>query len=334
MVKKYLIERLHWIVLFCFFHLLLLFIGFIDPTINISSISYFVFLSTIIFIVFLFVQYHREVKYYKSIEEWHPSMDIESVKLASSPFEKILEEFVTLQNEFYKEETNRSLTAIEQEKDELLSWIHEVKTPLTTMQLMIERIEDESLRVKLQYEWLRIHLLLDQQLHQKRIPFMENDLYIEKVELEPLLFNEIRELKSWCFQKGIGFDVELDVKEVLSDAKWLSFMIRQVLTNAVKYSDAADIQIISFRKKGLAQLQITDAGRGIDGKDLPRIFEKGFTSTSNHKDNAATGMGLYLTKKVAKALKIHIDVASTPGEGTTFILTFAAKNDFVAIRSM
>ena len=73
---------------------------------------------------------------------------------------------------------------LEQEKDELLSWIHEVKTPLTAMHLMIDRLDDETMKTHLTYEWLRIHLLLDQQLHQKRIPFIENDLYIENIDLE------------------------------------------------------------------------------------------------------------------------------------------------------
>ncbi|MDT1800526.1 hypothetical protein QK887_26075, partial [Salmonella enterica subsp. enterica serovar Oslo] len=84
------------------------------------------------------------------------------------------------------------LMEMQGEKDELLSWIHEVKTPLTTMQLMIERMEDETLKAQLQYEWLRIYLLLDQQLHQKRIPFIQNDLLIEVSALEPIIFQEIR----------------------------------------------------------------------------------------------------------------------------------------------
>ena len=90
---------------------------------------------------------------------------------------------------------------LEEEKDDLLSWIHEVKTPLTAMHLMIERLDDETMKAQLTYEWLRIHLLLDQQLHQKRIPFMENDLYIEQTDLKVLIFREIKALQSWCIAK-------------------------------------------------------------------------------------------------------------------------------------
>ncbi|MGV2644125.1 sensor histidine kinase, partial [Clostridium perfringens] len=140
------------------------------------------------------------------------------------PFEAIAMDILSLQPERVKKESSMRLMEMQGERDELLSWIHEVKTPLTTMRLMIERMEDETLKAQLQYEWLRIHLLLDQQLHQKRIPFIQNDLLIEVSALEPIIFQEIRALKSWCMQKGIGFDVSLEVTEVLSDAKWLGFI--------------------------------------------------------------------------------------------------------------
>ena len=224
--------------------------------------------------------------------------------------------------------------SLEQEKDELLSWIHEVKTPLTAMQLMIDRLDNETMKSHLIYEWLRIHLLLDQQLHQKRIPFIENDLYIEITDLKVLITKEIKDLQSWCIQKGIGFDLHLEVTEVLSDAKWLAFIIRQLLTNAVKYSEASDIIIKSYQQDEQTILEVEDFGRGIDPKDLPRIFDKGFTSTTKHQDNAATGMGLYLAKKAAKPLLIHIDVHSKLGEGTTFTLTFPKRNEFVHITGM
>jgi len=102
----------------------------------------------------------------------------------------------------------------------------------------------------------------------------------------------------------------------------------------VKYSESSDIMIKSYQKEEQTVLEVTDYGRGIDPKDLPRIFEKGFTSTTTHLDHAATGMGLYLTKRIAKPLLIHIDVYSNLGEGTTFSLTFPKRNDFVHIAGM
>lgn len=335
MLRKYIRERRSWILLFVILHLLFLFVAFIDSSIPFKPIVYIVFLSSLLSITFFMMRYHKETKFYKSLESWDHTTGIDTIIEAESPFEQIVETSVTLLNERYQREASHHSIEVEQEKDELLSWIHEVKTPLTAMHLMIERMHQEPLKGQLMYEWLRIHLLLDQQLHQKRIPFIKNDLYIEMFMLEPIIFKEIKELKSWCMQKGIGFDVTLQVTEVLSDAKWLGFILRQLLTNAVKYSEASDILIESrLDDNNKTIVEIKDQGRGIDPKDLPRIFDKGFTSTTKHQDNAATGMGLYLAQKVARSLLIHIHVTSKLGVGTTFTLTFPQKNDFESIRGM
>lgn len=334
MMIAYIRERLSWILFFLFLQLLFLFIAAVDSQIPFLPILYIVFLSTLFFMVFLFVRYNRETKFYKSLQAWDDTYDLVAISEPEHPFEAIAMDILSLQTERFKKESSMRLMEMQGERDELLSWIHEVKTPLTTMQLMIERMEDETLKAQLQYEWLRIHLLFDQQLHQKRIPFIQNDLLIEVSALEPIIFQEIRALKSWCMQKGIGFDVSLNVTEVLSDAKWLGFIIRQLLTNAVKYSNATDILIESDLTDDHVRLTIRDSGRGIDPKDMPRIFDKGFTSTTSHQDSAATGMGLYLTQKVADALLIRIQVESKPGIGTTFTLIFPKRNDFVSMTGM
>ncbi|MDE8565285.1 sensor histidine kinase [Anoxybacillus rupiensis] len=334
MIKKYIMERKSWIFFFLFMQLFILFVSYLDAAISLQSAFYIVFLLTIMLILFVIVRYKKETKFYKSLEEWESDLDLSNVLHAESPFEKMVESTLVNQTNLLKQAAWENRVSLEEEKDELLSWIHEVKTPLTAMHLIIERVEEEKIKSQLSYEWLRIHMLLDQQLHQKRIPFMENDLYIEHVELEPLIFKEIKALQSWCMQKGIGFDIELKVPSVLSDAKWLSFIIRQILTNAVKYSESSDIVIKSSMQKGHVQLEIRDFGRGIDPKDLPRIFDKGFTSTTAHQDQAATGMGLYLAKKAAEPLLIDIDVQSQLHEGTTFTITFPEKNEFVRITGM
>lgn len=334
MIKKYIIERKSWILLVLFMQLFIVFVSYLDTTISLRSILYVVFLLMMIFIIFVIIRYNKETKFYKSLEGWENNLDLTSIADAESPFEKMIEQRIINQTKLLKQEASQNRIALEQEKDELLSWIHEVKTPLTAMHLIIERLDDEAIKAQLTYEWLRIHLLLDQQLHQKRIPSIENDLHIENVALEPIIFKEIKALQSWCMQKGIGFEVELETAEVLSDAKWLAFIIRQLLTNAVKYSDSSDIIIQSYRQNDQTMIKVKDFGRGIDPKDLPRIFDKGFTSTTAHQDNASTGMGLYLAKKAAETLLIDIKVESKLGEGTTVTLTFPKKNEFVRITSM
>ena len=137
----------------------------------------------------MIIRYHKETRFYKSLEEWDNNLDLTSIAHAESPFEKIIENSMTNQTEHLKQDAfAQSNDFRSRRKMNLLSWIHEVKTPLTAMHLMIERLDDDTMKAQLTYEWLRIHLLLDQQLHRKRIPFMKNDLYIEQTDLETINF--------------------------------------------------------------------------------------------------------------------------------------------------
>nr|WP_295969968.1 sensor histidine kinase [uncultured Bacillus sp.] len=334
MIRTYLKERLRWIMLVLFLQLLFIFISYLDPSIPLDSVIYIVFLSLMAFIIFLLISYQKETKFYKRLAEWDSQMEPPATLNAVSPFEKLAEYSLIEQNKHFKWETSNNFNKIANEKDDLLFWIHEVKTPLTTMQLMLDRIDDVALKSQLKQEWLRIHLLLDQQLHQKRIHFIEHDLFIGRIYLKDLIVTEIKPLQSWCIQKGIGFDLQLEAEDVFSDAKWLAYIIRQLLTNAVKYSDSSDIVIKSWSRNDQTLLAVQDFGRGIDERDLPRIFEKGFTSTTKHHDNKATGMGLYLAKKACEPLLIQIDVQSQSGTGTTVFLTFPKRNDLISITGM
>ncbi|WP_332633953.1 sensor histidine kinase [Halalkalibacter flavus] len=335
MIKKFLMERISWIMLIVLLQLLALILAYLDPSLSIDSMFYYVFLSLVISSLFVVIRYFKETSFFKELDLRESTTDITSLPEPNSPFESFIYKQITSPIEQLEINASTNQLLFEQEKDELLSWIHEVKTPLTALQLIIDRTEDHQLKSELIHEWLRIHYLLDQQLHQKRIPFIENDLFIENVELESLLYSEIRTLRSWCLKKGIGFDVELVATHVLTDAKWLSFILRQLLTNAVKYSkEGSEISIQSADQMGQTILTVADSGRGIDPRDLPRIFDKGFTSTSKHQDQHATGMGLYLAKKAATPLGIHISVQSTVGRGTTLTLTFSKENRFLQIQGV
>jgi len=329
MIGKYIREKLSWLVLLISMQLIFLFVAYIDTSIPFRSVSYIVVLNVVVCIIFIWTRYPRETRFYKRLTTWDHTYDSGDLDIAESPYERIVHDAVTSQTERYRKESSAHFILLEQEKDEMLAWIHEVKTPLTALQLMIERMPDDKLQGQMTYEWLRIHQLLDQQLHQKRIPFMHNDLFVEETELEPILNGEIRALKSWCISKRIGFHVSLDVTKVLTDSKWLGFIIRQLLSNAVKYSHSSDIVIESKEQDGHIILTIQDYGRGIEAQDLPRIFDKGFTSTQGRLEGTATGMGLYLTRQVAQTLRIDIQVQSAPGEGTSVKLTFPRKNDMI-----
>ena len=95
----------------------------------------------------------------------------------------------------------------QEERDQSLAFVHEMKAPLTAMKLMIESVAERKTRLQLEREWLRIYLLLDQQLHQTRLDALEQDNRLEKVQFKTIIVEEIRDFQSWCMQKGIGFDL-------------------------------------------------------------------------------------------------------------------------------
>lgn len=332
MLLRYLAERRSWIALFAAQQLLLLFLAWIDPAIPFGPAAYAVFLSALVFLLFLYYRFHRETRFYRRLEELSPDPENTDLPDAERPFERIVRDSLAARGDRQREVLTEARTSAERRRDELTSWIHEVKTPLTAMKLIIDRMDDGDHKSAMAYEWLRIHLLLDKQLHMERMSELENDLHIRRVPLEPVIVGEIRALRSWCISKGIGFDLDLSVEEVLCDAKWLAFILRQLLSNAVKYgAPGSDIVIRSGSADGFAYIEVTNEGAGIDARDLPRVFDRGFTSAAKPQGDSATGMGLYLARRAADALQLALEAESYPGGPTTFTVRFPARNAYSAV---
>lgn len=222
---------------------------------------------------------------------------------------------------------------LQEDTDDLLAWVHEVKAPLTSMNLIITQVEDTTIRRKLEYEWLRLHLLVDQQLHQTRYASIEKDNYMNEITLRTVVYEEIRAMQTWCLGKNIGFDVAELQESVMTDGKWLAFIVRQLLSNAIKYSPE-NTEILVFTEvdhAGAKLLHIKDKGIGIRSEDLPRIFQKSYTGTAGRESAQSTGMGLYLAHNVAQKLGIRISVKSKVGEGSIFTLRFPVQNEYVKL---
>ena len=332
MFISYIKERKAWILFFVGLQIWLNIILTLDIAFQDVSILYINLVHLIAFLLFIWWRYKKETAFYKALGE---SVTIDSLPKGESSFEmrmtSIMEELILVNNE----ELNQLKVQHLEENDRILSWIHEVKTPLTGMRLIIDAVKERPLQEKLEVEWLRIHLLLDQQLHHTRLPSLEKDYLVENVPLQKLIHAEIKELQAWCMQKGIGFEIDLLQDEVLTDQKWLAFILRQLLSNAVKYSEP-DKEIHIFSRKdetGHTVLTVKDFGSGITKADLPRIFEKSFTGTTGRNTVASTGMGLYLAKNATDRLGIRIAVDSKVDEGSAFSLRFPLKNEMTKITS-
>ncbi|WP_342599469.1 sensor histidine kinase [Psychrobacillus sp. FSL H8-0483] len=341
MLLLFLKEKKAWILFFIILQIWLNFILTLDITFSHVSIRYINSVNTLLFIVFLTWRFFVETNYLRKLNEVQRQAENEvdsflnAIPDGTSPFERLISKSMEEMILKSREELNGVKVEFSEEYDRTLTWIHEVKTPLTAMKLMIDSLDNPSTQKKLELQWLRIHLLLDQQLHHTRLPAIERDNMIESVVLQKIVHKEIKELQSWCLEKGIGFDLDNLDKEVLTDQKWLSFIIRQLLSNAVKYSmENAEIQIFASKEDtGHIVLHVQDEGIGISQADLPRIFDKSFTGLTGRLTTASTGMGLYLAKNAAEKLGIVIFVQSEQGVGSTFSLRFPLKNEFLQISS-
>lgn len=299
------------------------------------SITYVNIVLCVSFTVFLLWRYIVEVLQVKNflgnldaqLDEPH------SKSLVLSPFQRAY--LAKIEDVFREKDAslNDMKVQLQEDTDDLLAWVHEVKAPLTSMNLMITQVEDATIRRKLEYEWLRLHLLVDQQLHQTRFASIEKDNYMNEIMLRAVVYEEIRAMQTWCLGKNIGFDVSDLQESVMTDGKWLAFIVRQILSNAIKYSPE-NTEILVFTEvdhSGARLLHIKDNGIGIRSEDLPRIFQKSYTGTVGRESAQSTGMGLYLAHNVAQKIGIRISVQSVVGEGSIFTLRFPIQNEYTKL---
>lgn len=331
MLILFLKERCSWILFIVLFLLCINLLFYLDEGFSEISVSYFNIVTITVFISFLIWRYVKETRLLNNfLGNLSNRIDLlfpENISL--SPFQrKYIEEMRDI-IENKELLLNESKVQLQEDKEDLLAWVHEMKTPLTAMKLVIEQVENVKVRKKLENEWMRIHLLLDQQLHSTRLASIEKDNRLEKVELRPIVYKEIKDFQSWCIEKGIGFEIDGLEEVVVSDKKWLAFIVRQILSNAIKYShNNSEIKIFTETNEKGTQLHFQDYGLGIPQEDLPRIFNKSYTGTIGRESVQSTGMGLYLAKNAAQKLGIQILVRSSVNEGSCFTLQFPNQNEY------
>jgi OmpR family two-component system bacitracin resistance sensor histidine kinase BceS len=331
MLWKFLVERRSWLLFILLIEGIMGLMLWLDADLPAGPILYVMLLIGIGAVLFSGWRYWREMGFYREMVETNDVHEL--MNAAQRPLERLVVERLSDQLLDMQTRLSERTTELEQEQKELEMWIHEMKTPLTTLHLLAEQVGDEALQQQMDAEWTQMSHLLDLKLHQHKKDFIHNDIFMTNCKLAPLIREQILPLQAWSLERGVGFEVELEVAEVTSDAKWLGFMLRQILTNAVKYSRDSEVEVRSrYLESGQVELLVRDHGRGIAAVDLPQIFARGFTSTRHHMDQAATGMGLFLTKEVAEALYIALAVDSVEGVGTTFTFTFPLANPLVEVR--
>ena len=195
-------------------------------------------------------------------------------------------------------------------------WAHQIKTPIAAMRLLLQT-EESSQNQELSMELFKIEQYVEMVLQYLRLDSDSTDLLIQKYDLDGVVKQAVKKYAKQFIRKRISLDYkELDC-QVLTDEKWLQFVIEQLLSNALKYTPEGTISIYMMPGKALV---IADTGIGIQEEDLPRVFEKGYRGYNGRADKKSTGIGLYLCKRGLTKLSHTIRIESQVGKGTRVIV--------------
>lgn len=329
-VGYFLKSRMNWIFWILFLNFIMLGISLIDYDFPIDSVFYIVSLNLSLTLIFLIITYFKEVKLYKHFDKDKEIEEIKHKDLAETPFQRHTVDYLYRQILAYKDKVVDQQLQLNMHEQTITEFVHDIKTPVTAMKLLIDQEENHERKQALLYEWSRINSMLDTQLYITRLESQRKDMYFDYVPLKSMVIDEIQLTRHISQVKGIGFDVDFKIDDhVYTDIKWCRMIIRQILSNALKYSENYNIEISTELIDKHVSLIIKDHGRGISKKDMPRIFERGFTSTANRNETTSSGMGLYLVNNVKDQLGIQVDVTSAVGKGTTVSLVFPLQNEIV-----
>lgn len=192
-------------------------------------------------------------------------------------------------------------------------WAHQIKTPIASMRLNLQS-EETPLNKELSYDLLRIEQYVEMVLGYLRLDAGTTDYLIRRCDLDSIIKQAVRRFSSQFIRKKLRLEYEPVNCSVLTDEKWLLFVIEQVLSNAIKYTKSGSISITLEEPKTLC---IRDTGIGIAMEDIPRVFEKGYTGYNGRSDKKASGIGLYLCRRICENLGHKIQASSAVGAGTS-----------------
>ena len=203
------------------------------------------------------------------------------------------------------------------------TWVHEIKTPIASAKLILEN-DCSSLSGRITYEMNRVEKYIEQVLYYARSSDVSKDYIIKEFELKTIVMKAIKSNSRDFINKKVKLNLKEVCGEIFSDAKWVEFIINQIIVNAIKFSkpDVGVVEIYSEEYENNIVLTIKDNGVGICERDIDRVFEKGFTGENGRKFGKSTGIGLYLCKKLCNKLGIGINLSSKLDEGTQVNIIF------------
>ena len=244
----------------------------------------------------------------------------ESLSVVEDDYLKLVtllkEEIVRRENDF--EDKNRNLS------DYYTMWVHQIKTPIASMKLKLSEADSESARL-ISADLRRIEQYVDMVLTYVRLSSDSTDYVFKRVKADSIIRPAVRKFSHDFISRKLSLSYESSDIEILTDEKWLGFVIEQLLSNAVKYTKEGGITISVTEEENAVNISVKDTGIGIPGENLPRIFESGYTGFNGRTDSHSSGIGLYICKKICDNLGITIEVSSEVSKGSEFVLKISKE---------
>lgn len=245
-----------------------------------------------------------------------------------APANAIEEEYSRMIESLY-----RTTSAAVSEKDRAMSdmieyytlWAHQIKTPIAAMRLLLQSEPSGSARDEMKMELFKIEQYVEMVLQYLRLGADSTDYVIRECSVDKIVRETVKKYSMTFIRKKISLDYSGTDMKTVSDEKWLSFVLEQVLSNALKYTAGSGKISIYVDEAQPQVLVVEDTGIGIQAEDLPRVFEKGYTGYNGHHDKKSTGIGLYLCRQIMERLGHTLSIESEIGKGTRVKLGLAYK---------
>ena len=294
----------------------LIFLGvFLLYGIPMEAVLYPAILCDLLGVIFLVLDVRRA---------WRTYRQLEILKTLPAPLMEPFPEPDTMESEEYQEmiqilrEGQKQLESgmalrYEEMVEYYTIWAHQIKTPIASMRLTLQN-EDSELSRRLSEDLLRIEQYVEMVLCYLRLDSSSTDYVFQEYDLDSIVKQAVRKFAGQFIRRKIRLDYQPLNTRVVTDEKWLLFVVEQVLSNALKYTPAAGTVTIDLEEP--KTLCIRDTGMGIAPEDLPRVFEKGYTGYNGRNDKKASGIGLYLCRRICKNLNHVISVDSSLDSGT------------------
>lgn len=335
--SEFLIDKLSLIV----FHIILMIMvsavilfGYIG-TLDIKDLIYLNIVALVFLIIYLIASFAQNKRFFDSLYYAVKNNKEDILTSMPSPITYEQKLYTQLIKNIYEEQTAK-LENLYSEKREniefITSWVHEVKTPIAASRLIIENSTDKSkdeILSSLEDELDKIDNYVEQSLYYSRIDTFSRDYLIDEIDIGKVVTEVIKRNAKIFINKKIKIDIQSASLEILTDRKWLYFILNQIVGNSLKYTAInGTIKIYGRTLEKERQIIIEDNGIGIKAEDLGRIFDKGFTGFNGRNNTSSTGMGLYLAQKLARKLGHNITAESSFGHYTKLILHFPKLMDF------